>query len=799
MEKIKNKENRKHVIYLDKAARYWDDGLPVGNGRLGAMVMGKPDEETIFLNEETLWYGPDRDRKNPDTFKYLEDIRSLLFAGEVQKAQFLAKMAMTSAPKYMNPYQPAGDMRICFYDHKYPVSDYARWLDLDEGVAYVQYSMQGIAYKREHFVSHNYQVAVIRLSAGEPGKLTLCVNMSRKPFEENTGRLCRDTVCNYGECGPGGVHYFTGIKLTAKGGSVDSIGDFTYVEGADEVTIYAAVETDYQQQYEKKAGTASFHENENRLSGEKDLGKTNQQDQEADFVKLPREYTAIAQRCMARLNAAAKAGYEKIRREHKREYHLLFDRMELRLGDWTLPDQPMNQLLEELKGGRDENLLFLTEMLFVYARYLMISSSFDCLMPSNLQGIWNGEYAPPWQCEFTININTEMNYWIAEKCGLPECHLPLFEQVKRMIPKGQETAKKLYGCHGFCAHHNTNLWGNTDPEGIFDASPFWPMGGAWLALHFYEHYCYTQDKKFLREQAVVVMQEAIAFFEDYLCESPKGGLVTGPSLSPENTYLSSIGAKGALCMGPAMDIQILRQLFSNYLEACKILGLTGEESKSRQVEDMLKKLPPDKITSDGRIMEWQQEYQETEPGHRHISHLFALHPGHEITPQTPKLFAAARRTLEERLSHGGGHTGWSRAWITCFYARLRQGESVQDSIRTMLCTCIKNNLLDTHPPFQIDGNFGIAEAMAESLVQSHAKALEFLPALPPLWDKGCVKGMVLRGGISASFSWEQRSLTALELTAVSDTRVIVTYNGQESAVSLKAGEKTNIDTILQSC
>lgn len=746
---------KKHIIYLNKQARYWDDGLPVGNGRLGAMVMGKTDEETIFINEETLWYGKDRDRKNPDTLKYLDKIRELLFAGEVQKAQFLAKMAMTSAPKYMNPYQPAGDMRICIYDHKYPVTDYARWLDLDEATAHVRYTMRGTTYTREHFVSHKYQVLCIRLTmekkadTPEEKGLSLCVNMSRKPFEENTESLGPGTVCNYGQCGPDGVNYFTGIRLAARGGEIDSIGDFAYVRDAEEVWIYLASGTDYQ---------------------------------DSDY----REH------CLERLDQAAQAGYEEIRKEHERQYHQLSDRMELRLGDWELPKKPMNEILEDVKAGKEENLNFLTEMLFTYARYLMISSSYDCLMPSNLQGLWNGEYAPPWQCEFTININTEMNYWMAEKCGLPECHLPLFEQLKRMVPRGQKTAKALYGCQGFCAHHNTNIWANTDPEGIFDASPFWPMGGAWLSLHLFEHYLYTLDREFLQKEALPVMREAVRFYEDYLCESPDGYLVTGPSLSPENTYLSKIGAKGALCMGPAMDTQILRTLFTDYLKTCEILGLEGEED-SKRTAGMLEKLPPTGITSDGRIMEWQEEYEETEPGHRHISHLFALHPGSEITCENKELFAAAEKTLRERLSHGGGHTGWSRAWITCFYARLRKGEEVYQSIRTMLSTCIKINLLDTHPPFQIDGNFGVAEAILESLAQSHAGCLDFLPALPEGWPEGSVRGMILRGAVRADFSWKDGKLTQLYLTAREDTQVEIRMGKIRKSAELKQGARTCID------
>lgn len=742
METLKNR----HEIKLKKPARYWDDGLPIGNGRLGAMVMGKVNEETIYLNEETIWYGRDLDRKNPDTGKYLDQIRELLFAGEVEKAQFLAKMAITSTPKYMNPYQPAGDLRICMYHHKGKAEQYERRLLLEEAVAVVSYQMNGYTYKREHLVSQKYQVVAIRLSTDCPQGLTFSVNMSRKPFEEHTESIGEDTVCNYGECGSGGVCYFTGVKLVSPEKKAESIGDFTWIRGVKEACIYVACGTDF-----------------------------------ADP-----DYRA---HCQKRLDEAANAGFETIFMEHQKTFSGLYNRMDFSLGTQDVPKEATDELLNEVKNGDHTHLKYLTETLFHYARYLMISSSYDCLMPSNLQGIWNGEYAPPWQCEFTININTEMNYWIAEKCQLPECHLPLFAQVKRMIPKGKKTAEALYGCRGFCAHHNTNLWANTDPEGIFDASPVWSTGAAWLSLHFFEHYRYTKDREFLRREALPVMREAIRFYEDYLTETKEGVLVTGPSVSPENTYRSNTGEIGALCMGPAMDMEILRQLFREYLEGCEILGLSEAESDAETIRAIAKKLPEIALTADGRIREWQEDYEEMEPGHRHISHLYALHPGYEITEETPELFDAARKTLEIRLMHGGGHTGWSRAWITCFWARMKDADQTEESITRLLTDCVKINLLDTHPPFQIDGNFGIAEAILESLVQSHSGYLEFLPALPKTWQCGEVKGVLLRGGIIADFSWEEGRITELALTAKEDQMLTIRLNGSERKVILEKNVK----------
>lgn len=743
-------QSTRNIIMLDSAARRWDDGLPIGNGRIGAMVMGKVNEETIFINEETLWYGPKRNRRNPDAPDNISEIRSLLMKGEVAKAAFLAKMAMTSTPKYNNPYQPAGDLRLCFLKHQDKATEYKRILDIDDAVAAVEYCMNGVHYKRELLVSVNYNVLAIRLTCDSGNRMTLSANMSRKPFEENTGKLDSSTVGNWGENGVGGVKYFTAVRMMAKGGPVHTMGDFVYCEDAEEIYIYLTSATDF-------GGRDSYREE-----------------------------------CLERLNRAAAAGFQKIREEHIKEYHKLYHRMNFCINDTATPELMTDQLLEKLKAGDMQYLNYLTKLLFHFARYLMISSSYRCTLPANLQGIWNGSYEPPWQSEFTININEEMNYWFVEKCNLPECHMPLFDLIDKIVENGRITAKEIYHCRGFCAHHNTNLWGCSDIEGIFDASPFWPMGGAWLSLHMYEHYLYTQDEKFLKERALPVMREAIRFFEDYLYEDKDGFLLTGPSLSPENTYCSQIGEKGALCMAPTMDTMILRQLFTWYLEGVSIgKEDNGKEDNDKEsdtdiIKNMLDKLPPTRISKDGRVMEWHQDYEETEPGHRHISHMYGLHPGNEITQEKPELFTAARKTIEYRMSHGGGHTGWSKTWVTCFYARLKDGDMFIKNLSELLQVSIQNNMLDMHPPFQIDGNFGIAEAMLEALLQSHAGYVDILPALPARWTKGELTGVRLRGGMSADLIWEDGCMRQLAVTADRDMQVEFRYGTKKKKEFLKA-------------
>lgn len=764
-------EEFKNHIYLEKAAKKWEDGLPIGNGRLGGMIMGKVKEETIIINEETLWYGPMRNRMNKDAKAHIKEIRKLLLNGEVEKASFLAKMSMTSTPKYNNPYQPAGELRLCFMNHQNKAKEYKRILDIDNAIASVSYIMDGVQYKREHFVSIKYNVIAIKITSDSTKGITLSANIGRKPFEENSGVIDEASVGNWGQNGVGGVEYFTGVRMIGKSfdnvtNPVKTMGDFVYAESAKEVVIYLA------------AGTNFLDMTEGNLN-------TNQNDSKSSVKDIVTK----------RLRVAESIGYERMKQENLEEYHKLYDRFSLSINNVKSNSLPSNHLLAQLREGNLEYSDYLTVLLVNYARYLMISSSYQCELPANLQGIWNGSFEPPWQSEFTININTEMNYWFVEKVALSECHLPLFKLVKRLVKNGKKTARDVYGCRGFCAHHNTNLWACTDMEGIFDASPFWVMGGAWLSLHLYEHYLYTKDEVFLKEEALPVMKEAILFFEDYLYEDESGVFLTGPTLSPENTYISDKGQKGALCMAPTMDSTILRQLINWYIEGIIISG-EGNKEELLKLEGILEKLPPLKTSKDGRILEWHQEYEETEPGHRHISHMFGLHPGVEITKDKEELYEGAKNTIDYRLSHGGGHTGWSKAWLACFMARLHNGDELYDNIIGLLQKCIQDNMLDLHPPFQIDGNFGIAEAILEGMVQSHGGYIELLPALPSGWKSGSVRGIRLRGAISADITWNNGELESCELTADQNCSVEVRYKDKKMNLNLKHGISTEVTSLL---
>jgi alpha-L-fucosidase 2 len=746
-------------LWYEKAAKLWTDALPIGNGRLGAMIFGKVQTERLQLNEDSVWFGGVRQGDNPDAQKYINEIRRLLMEGKQQEAEDLAQMSMMSLPKSLYPYHPLGDLNIWYDGDKGKVEDYVRELDIDTAVARVGYSFNGVRHERELFSSAVDQVIAVKITSEHPGGLNLRFNFSRRPFDPGTQTIAPDTLILQGKSGADGVEYCAVLKAEQQGGTLRAIGDFLSIRGADSITLYVA------------AGTTFRYE-----------------DPKAE--------------CLRQVENAATKTYEKIREDHIANYKSLFDRVSLQLGEpgesgenAMLPTDVRLQKFQE--GEHDPGLI---QLYFNFGRYLMISCSRPGSNPANLQGIWNENFTPPWESKYTININAEMNYWPAEIGNLAECHEPLFDLIARIRVNGRKTAREVYGCRGFVAHHNTDMWGSSQVEGNYMPASIWPLGAAWLSLHLWEHYRFGSDQAFLRERAYPVLCEAAEFFLDYLVEDDKGRLITGPSTSPENEFYGPTGEKGCLSMGPSMDSQIIYCLLTACIEASRILN--ADEELRKQWENVRERLPKPQIGKYGQLMEWVEDWEEVTQGHRHISHLFALHPGDMIhVRRTPEWSQAARVTLERRLAAGGGHTGWSRAWIINFWARLEDAEKAYENLRLLLIKSTLPNLFDNHPPFQIDGNFGGIAGIMEMLLQSHQDELTLFPALPAAWDKGSIRGIRARGGYELELEWNNGVLEQGVIKAGHDGVCRVRCMRSSGPLTVEANGKqvqfTETDSVLE--
>ncbi|MDE6657341.1 MAG: glycoside hydrolase family 95 protein, partial [Oscillospiraceae bacterium] len=679
-----------------------------------------------------------RNRINPKAYEGVQEIRALLLEEKVQAAEKIAFQQLQGLPPQARHYMPLGNLTIC-HEFTGKAREYKRSLDLTNAIASVTFHDDAqVNFTREVFASFPAQLLVLYFKSDTEGKINFSASLDGRDDYYDDNRPIEENLILYtgGTGSRDGIFFASGMTALAKNGKVETIGNALHVQKADEALILISMET-------------SFYHGDNYIN--KALERLH------NSINHAQDITMLAQ---------------KLKAEHIEDYQKLYQRVKFNLEDNSSGKAnilPTNERILRLRGNADDDkqcqaLIHdnkLSVLYFNYGRYLMISGSRAGSQPMNLQGIWNEEMSPQWGSRFTINVNTEMNYWCAESCHLPECHFPLFDLIERMRPEGRKIAREMYHCKGFCCHHNTDIWGDCAPHDLWKPATIWAMGGAWLCLHIFEHYQFTQDKKFLKKHFDALCESA-EFFTEYLFENKQGYLVTCPSVSPENIYLTKSGEKGSLCIAPSMDTQIITVLFQNVIQASEILG--ERKRFAKQLANMLKKLPPISVGKYGQIMEWAEDYDEVEVGHRHISQLFALYPADLISPQkTPKLAAASRATMIRRLIHGGGHTGWSCAWIINMWARLHDSDMAYENLRKLLVDSTSPNLLNSHPPFQIDGNFGGVAGIAEMLLQSHSKEIHLLPALPKSWKNGSISGLCARGGFEISMTWENHKLTHGEI------------------------------------
>ena len=751
----------------------WVEALPVGNGRMGAMVFGGTRRERIQLNEESVWDGYQSDRNNPEALKALPEVRRLIFAGKNEEATQLAGQSLMGVPtSRVKSYQPLGDLFIEFPGLPETVSGYSRDLSLDSALARVRFKAGGIGYSREVFASHPDGIIVVRLAADKRGSITARISLTREGNDHSvasvkgTHRLLLQgqTPATDPSGRKTGIRFTGGVQAVAKGGRVSNQDGVITVTGADEVLLLISAATSY---------------------GGKDPERTSRE----------------------RLERAAAKSYPALRQAHLRDHQALFGRVALQLGEAADPFALSTpERLEKVRAGGSDD--YLSALHFQYGRYLLIACSRPGDLPANLQGVWNDKMTAPWQSDYHTNINLQMNYWPAEVAGLPECHLPLFALMDSLAVHGARTAKVHYGARGWVVHHLTDLFWYTPPaDGVHGV---WPVGGAWLARHPWEHFLYSRDAKFLRERGYPLMKGAAEFMLDFLVEVPAGlpmagKLVTNPSHSPENRFRKADGTESMFTYGATMDLQITRELFTHCLEAIAVLGKDQpfDAAFKGELEKALSRLAPVQVSPNtGRIQEWMEDYAEPEPGHRHMSHLYGLYPANQISPRrTPELVGAARKSLEARLNtngtgiSSGGGTGWSRSWLTLFYARLLDRQEAYKHHQALLARFMLPNLFGDHPPFQIDANFSGAAGVAEMLLQSHEDELSLLPALPPQWASGRVQGLRGRGGYTVDLQWGDGRLAQADIHASGNGTcrvrtggpVRVTLNGK-AVESRPAGE-----------
>jgi alpha-L-fucosidase 2 len=773
------KPEGKNVLWYRRSAQVWEEALPLGNGKLGAMVFGGVADERIQLNENTLWDGYPLDPNNPEGLKVLPEVQRLLFENRNNEAVELAGKTMMGIPQGVKSYQSLGE--LWFDTPVLQAENYVRSLDLSTAIASAQYTSEGVNYSREYFASPVDNVIAVRITADKKNKINLALTLKRAqdarctaiPSDPHSLLLSGRISTKDKDGNPRGISFAAQVKAVADQGLVHVKDDILTVKDANALTLYIAGATNYPGMENLARGMTAFSED-------------------------PLE------KCAEILHKALGKSYNQLKSEHISDHQQYFNRLELNLGNRDLEAEalPTNERLDlARKTGAPD--LGLVETYFQFGRYLLIASSRPGGMPANLQGLWVWQMNAPWNADFHTNINFQMNYWAAESAHLQELHLPFFDLMDVMVKPGEKSAQVIYGARGWVVHHLTDAWGYTapadGPQGI------WPVGSAWLALHPWEHYCFTGDKEFLSKRAWPVMKGAARFIMDFLVEAPAGTayagkLVTNPSYSPENAFFLPGGEQSVFTYGATMDMEIIHNLLTNCIDASKILKT--DKDFREECEKTLKRLPAIQISKEtGRILEWAEDYREVEPHHRHTSHLFGLYPGNQITAVgTPELAEAARKTL---VARGDDGTGWGLAWKINMWNRLHDGDHAYKLLSVLLSRKTLPNLFDDHPPFQIDGNFGATAAIAEMLVQSQMRTpdgsfeINLLPSLPSAIAQGSVKGLCARGGFVLDLSWENGKLKDAAIRSDMGGKLHLRYGNIHTTFNTKKGETVRINGSLK--
>ncbi len=788
-----------YKMLFDKPAEKWEQYLPLGNGRLGCMVKAHPSNEILQLNEEGIWSGGPQNRLNTDAKNNLEKIRQLVNEGRVLEAQSLGFEAMSGRGFNQRAYQTAGDFHIDFFSPKnsglacgWPLQhkadenaleNYKAELFLDMACALVTYTDdEGTIFTRRAWISAVDDILFMHVTASAPGKINYSGYLDRGIWSDN---IFAEDGCIFLEDSHG-IPFCVGAGAIARGGEVGTRGTCLYGQACDEVLFFIDIQSlKWNKKWNDKPLTKKQYDKLIKKNKWTPLCKAN-------LNKIKNQIARVG------LSAAAEDFFA----WHLVEWKNYWDRCEVEIGtevaerslsgvEGPQPDIPTPALLASAAPANTT----LVNQYLNFSRYLMISGSrVPGQLPLTLQGLWNGQIEPPWQSKYTININAQMNYWPVNMTSLSDCELPFFDLLERSYERGRQAARQMYGCRGYVLHHNTDFWGDAAPQDAWIPATYWVLGAAWMATHIIEHYEYTMDKDFL-ERYYYLMHEAALFFVDYLVEDGDY-LIINPSLSPENSYVTKTGEVGAFTPGCEMDNMILEHLFKGCKKAREALGdFNCKDKKGHSYNDedfasfdyVLLHLKKPSLNSDGSLMEWNREVEEVEPGHRHISHLYGLYPGHTISlERTPELCEAAKKTLQKRLSNGGGHTGWSQAWIINFYAQLGMGDEALSSIIKLFQHSTLPNLLDNHPPFQIDGNFGALAGTLRLLIQSEFEAdgtvrVKLLPALPSssAWQSGHAKGLAIKGGCTIDFEWKNGKIVNYKLhsskNSVEESKIRMTH------------------------